>query len=1391
MTALTLYGSSVASTTLSTAAQLSSATGGTETSVTTTGPASGSGYVEIRGSTGSSAVNASIPSPSGNGFLWDVTTLEGQTITAGSWTAAVGILDTKGSGPFSSLTLRFYKRSSAGVYTLIGSIAMGSGTISTTRTTFSLSGSALGSMAFGTGDKLYADLWLQANGWGSDPIKNFVTTSATQGLANDLQITTPGYTPSSTTAIKDLATRLRLISATQGKDLLTRLQLGRVQDLASRLRLGRVRDLSTRLRLGRIQDLATRLRLISATQGKDLATRVRLVSPVGLTKDIATRFVLGLNHVTVTIAGVEVAFDEDSWQLHLTADERQRAQMTVLDYTGTTFYTTKEQIIITDPVLGRLFAGVIIDDKQDKSNVYPDPTVEHQIDTVDNFYFVGKRTSNRQYTTPTYTSKIVFDAVSDVLASEGIVAPAAQRTDTTQSDWSAGTLTNTIATMNVGDGDLELTSSSSVTKSYQVASDWSSGGTLTNVQANSGGDVSLVGYTRNWDDGVFSGQTLYGTRTPGQGVTNGQFTLTTGNNTDARSRLSFAGSSWQNFILEVDITIPPAGGQIGVVYRTTGWQNNNNTFAYTCIATTTGISLGTGTNSSSGSGLFGNLVTASVSLTAGTTYRFKSEISGSTHQIYLNGTRYITITDSSYTAAGYLGLRTFYFVSGATNTLTVDFDNFGVMAALSGTWQSSSTSINAITSIATSIITWDTSLSTGGTVLVQTSIDGGSTWQTATSGGPIPGLTAGTSGTGKSVLVKVSLSNTTATTMPDIRNLSWTVTGGYLSSGTRVSPSLSLTPAGRIGSSLVAWNASFPSAATTLGVDVSLDGGSTWTDVSAQNGGPIPGLNGQPDPTVDGFNADTSANYTSTSGSGGGQATWTYDLAHSRLVAAGGASSVFLYSSIAIANIDLFCDMDESDAGGLVCCFSDQADYYGLVVADSQSAATTPNMMTLYRTSGGVQTSVATGSISFLRGTYHRIRLTNLDGTITATFDGTPILTYVDGSPLVAGLAGLYQTGGIPTNYAARAFGPPVDLGPTGLTTSVARWYQLWIQPMGDLAAGKSVMTRCRLATTDATVTPQVLDLTVGVYSNAIGIGALLPGADYRQHLISDVLSDVVRQSNYLCYIDPYKGLNVRSYQATPAPWIVQSSTLGLAAVDLEADNNLAVEVSNDLYRNRQWLTGVNLTIVTSNAFAGDGQRTSFTLSFSVAPGTVPTVTLNNQAQQVGPKGTTGAQWYYAPGDATIAQDSGQTVLVSTDVLSVSYTGTYVGPVMAEDTAQQTMLAPVEGGSGIVEAVEDVSQRNMTEDAAIAYATQLITRYAVAGRTLTFATTRNGLAIGQILTVFLPEEGLFDVSMTILSIDITMRTQPGNTIQYLYVVTASELPNPGSWQKLLASSLLD
>jgi len=422
-----------------------------------------------------------------------------------------------------------------------------------------------------------------------------------------------------------------------------------------------------------------------------------------------------------------------------------------------------------------------------------------------------------------------------------------------------------------------------------------------------------------------------------------------------------------------------------------------------------------------------------------------------------------------------------------------------------------------------------------------------------------------------------------------------------------------------------------------------------------------------------------------------------------------------------------------------------------------------------------VQTQLAQATIPFVRSTFHIPRVTMLGGVITATWDGAALFSYTDSSPLGAGNVGLFNNGGV-----------------TG-----SRYYQLWIQPQGDLLLNTYVYTKESPATTDATVTPQLLDMTVAAFNPNIGPGALIPAVDYRHQFMDKVGDDLVKQSvDYSWYIDQNFQFYFRKRTAIPAPWVLYSLPFGVAAaVDLEADSNLQVTVANDLYRNRQTLTGVINSGIFSDTFIGDGSKQSFTLRYPIAPGTIPTILLNNNPQSVALKGQSGAQWYYAVGDATIAQDTGGVVLISTDTLSVpNYTGTFEDTIKVDNVAAQQALAQVMGppSTGIVENVEDVSSRAMSYASGLVYAGQLLARWCINNaRTMQFTTLRNGLQVGMIQSVFVPEENLWDAQMLITAIDpITIKTQPGNTIQYNYLVTASELPPIASWSKLFGSGLL-
>jgi len=148
-----------------------------------------------------------------------------------------------------------------------------------------------------------------------------------------------------------------------------------------------------------------------------------------------------------------------------------------------------------------------------------------------------------------------------------------------------------------------------------------------------------------------------------------------------------------------------------------------------------------------------------------------------------------------------------------------------------------------------------------------------------------------------------------------------------------------------------------------------------------------------------------------------------------------------------------------------------------------------------------------------------------------------------------------------------------------------------------------------------------------------------------------------------------------------------------------------------------------------------------------------------------------------------------------------SFTIGYIGQVETEairnntggfpGTTSQAQYAALTGGSGIVTVVEDVSSQNLNVAAARAYADASLQRNGVIGRTLTCQTNRTGLSVGQYIPVFIPELGLFDDSMLITAMDLTVVISVASgqmSMLYYWQVTAVEGPSLGSWQKLLVSA---
>lgn len=501
----------------------------------------------------------------------------------------------------------------------------------------------------------------------------------------------------------------------------------------------------------------------------------------------------------------------------------------------------------------------------------------------------------------------------------------------------------------------------------------------------------------------------------------------------------------------------------------------------------------------------------------------------------------------------------------------------------------------------------------------------------------------------------------------------------------------------------------------------------------------------------DTFGTDTHTSYTQTFGTGGAGATWSWDVANSRVIASGGSRALLIYNTFTAGDQDMLIDLLQAQNAGMVWRYANASNYYELVVKDSANG----NSYTLNKMASGTLTQLATASISFTTNTHHRARVTMLSGVITAYFDGTQILTYTDGSPLSAGQWGLRNDTG--TSYT----------------------YLLTNTPQAANISNLAIFTKHILTSNDPTVTPQILDAHVMASDSTFGLGASMPSADYNQKFVSDNIDDANVQSNYQYKIDFNKSVTFTARNSANAPWILQSSDVQIAAH--------SVEYSGDLYRNRQTFTGVYQTATYNEIKIGNNSTRTWNTANPIV--SAPTITLNNLPATVGVLNVdSGRQFYYEKGSTAITQDNSQTILTSASSFTIVYTGTSGINFSVDNTGQfsgtlsQSQMAALDGSTGVIEAIEDVSQKNMDIVAATIYANQLLQRYGSIARTIKGTTLHAGLQVGQDIPVFIPELNIFDSFFLVVELKISERFLNGvPTLVYDFVI--SEAAALSSWIK--------
>jgi hypothetical protein len=444
--------------------------------------------------------------------------------------------------------------------------------------------------------------------------------------------------------------------------------------------------------------------------------------------------------------------------------------------------------------------------------------------------------------------------------------------------------------------------------------------------------------------------------------------------------------------------------------------------------------------------------------------------------------------------------------------------------------------------------------------------------------------------------------------------------------------------------------------------------------------------------------------------------------------------------------------------------YADASNFYEAEIADSL-AASNANTLRLYKVVANTKTQVSTTqTISFTRGTPHRVRVLMVGTSIKIYFDGALKIDTTDSGLASAGQVGMLNG------------------------TGTAYFYNIRIMALGEDLTGDNVYTRVTLTSTNPLESPRVEDLTTFVAGPNMGVGSLIPSADWRRTYVDANVSDAAERSDYTWHIAPTKELIFGARTLTPAPWILHSS-------DIE-DVGMSCEVSAHEYGNRIVMKGVIDTVAFTETKMGDGAARSWSMPYPLA--SAPTITQGGLTKTVGQKGIdTGKDFYWQYNDANIYQPSDATLLQSTDSFTVSGSGIYETSIVADNTSlpgttTPSQYAAIAGGTGVVERIEDVSGKRINLAAATAYANTLLQRYGVIGRTLAFETRRDGLEAGQYLSAFVAAHNLFDAALLITGVEIIPRVviESGSpVIKYTYRVEAVEGPNLKSWAQLFAPAL--
>ena len=277
----------------------------------------------------------------------------------------------------------------------------------------------------------------------------------------------------------------------------------------------------------------------------------------------------------------------------------------------------------------------------------------------------------------------------------------------------------------------------------------------------------------------------------------------------------------------------------------------------------------------------------------------------------------------------------------------------------------------------------------------------------------------------------------------------------------------------------------------------------------------------------------------------------------------------------------------------------------------------------------------------------------------------------------------------------------------------------------------------------DQTMKAIVQDLVASTLVNdGVTVDAAFPTGptiDYflaNYETVADLFDKLSEITGYMWNIGPDKVLKFLDRSSLAAP----ASLTDASGADLAF--SFEVTRTREQYRNTQYLRGGLTETTTQQAeqFKGDSDRRTFTVALPISR--VPTVKVNGATKTVGIRQVdTGKDWYWNENNQEISQDTGGTLLTSTDVLRVEYYGYFPLLTIHKDDALVADRQNVETGSGIYERMESdekITNAQLARDRT----TGLIRRFGAINGEVEFRSRITGWKAGQLLPIVRAEHGL-------------------------------------------------